>query len=169
MKPQLLLSLALLPQTAVVMAFRTTVSLPITAIAPTRSQDAAGLMATSCLYMSNNEEEIDSNNKHPLPTTTNHQHQHQQHQQQHQQHQQHHHHHHHQQQHQQPKRRNNRRKLSKLTIRPLSALTTLKKDERTKFNKRRLLQLGITTTALSILSAFANSDIAMAATTPPLG
>jgi len=145
MKPQLLLSLALLPQTAVVMAFQTTMS-PITAITTTQSHDAPMIMAT-CLHMSNNGEEIDSNNKRLLPPTTTTHHQH------------------HQQQ-QPPKRRNNnrRRKLSKLTIRPLSALTTLKKDERIKFNQRRLLQLGITTTAASILSALTHSPIARAAT-----
>ena len=50
--------------------------------------------------------------------------------------------------------------LSRLTTAQLSALTTLKKDERRAFNKRRLLRMGVTTSALLL----SRSNSAMAAT-----
>mmetsp|Transcript_28595 Transcript_28595/g.60996 ORF Transcript_28595/g.60996 Transcript_28595/m.60996 type:complete len:450 (+) Transcript_28595:85-1434(+) len=55
--------------------------------------------------------------------------------------------------------------LSKLTTFQLSALTQLKKDERNKFNKERLLKLGITMTA-AFAAVFKKVPIAHAAATP---
>ena len=57
-----------------------------------------------------------------------------------------------------------RRLLSKLTTSPLSALTQLKKDERNKLNKERLLKMGIT--MMAFLTAFKKSPHARAAATP---
>eukprot|EP01083_Nonionella_stella_P056823 149445_1 len=64
-----------------------------------------------------------------------------------------------------PKRRRNI--LSKLTVKQLSALTTLKKDERNTFNKQRLVKLGLTLTT-AFLATFSESSIARAAATPLL-
>lgn len=64
-----------------------------------------------------------------------------------------------------PKRRRNI--LSKLTVKQLSALTTLKKDERNTFNKQRLVKLGLTLTT-AFLATFSKSSIAHAAATPLL-
>ncbi|KAL7530516.1 hypothetical protein ACHAXR_007317 [Thalassiosira sp. AJA248-18] len=54
-------------------------------------------------------------------------------------------------------------KLSKLSTFQLSALTQLKKDERNKFNRQRLLKMGVTMTAF-FLATLTKSNIARAAT-----
>ena len=53
--------------------------------------------------------------------------------------------------------------LSKLHISQLSTLTQLKKDERIKFNKQRLLKLGISFCS-AFLTVFKKSRIAQATT-----
>ena len=53
--------------------------------------------------------------------------------------------------------------LSKLHISQLSTLTQLKKDERIKFNKQRLLKLGVTFCS-AFLTVFKKSNIAQATT-----
>ena len=53
--------------------------------------------------------------------------------------------------------------LSKLHISQLSTLTQLKKDERIKFNKQRLLKLGITFCS-AFLTVFKKSKIVQATT-----
>ena len=53
--------------------------------------------------------------------------------------------------------------LSKLHISQLSTLTQLKKDERNKFNKQRLLKIGVTLCS-AFLTVFKKSKIAQATT-----